>query len=79
MEFVEPRRHLKEAEVERIDKARRLAILVRGASKVLVDLGIPPIPGIPQDPHTADDILEAAGTILEHLWEAYASSHDPWD
>jgi hypothetical protein len=27
----------------------------------------------------ASDILELAGTILECLGEAYASSHSPWD
>jgi hypothetical protein len=47
MEFVKLQRCLKEAEVEHIGEAGRLAILVRDASKVLVDLGIPPIPGIP--------------------------------
>jgi ribosome-associated protein YbcJ (S4-like RNA binding protein) len=47
MEFIELQRFLKEAEVEHVGEAERLAILVRDASKVLVDLGIPPIPGIP--------------------------------
>jgi hypothetical protein len=37
---------------------------------VLVDLGMPPILGTPQDPHMADDILEVMGMILECLWEA---------
>jgi hypothetical protein len=36
-------------------------------TKVLVDLGIPPISKIPQDPRTADDVLEAVNIILEHL------------
>jgi hypothetical protein len=53
--------------------------LVRDVSKVLADLGMPPIPEIPQDPHTTDNILEAVDVILEHLQEAYTSSHDPWD
>jgi hypothetical protein len=65
--------------VARVTEAGRLAILVRDASKVLVDLGLPPIPGIPRDPRTTDDVLEAAGTILECLQEAYTSGHDPWD
>jgi hypothetical protein len=33
----------------------------------------------PQDPPTASDVLEVVGTILEHLWEAYAYGHGPWD
>jgi hypothetical protein len=53
--------------------------LVRDVSKVLVDLGMPPISGILRDLRRADDILEAAGTILECLREAYTSSHGPWD
>jgi hypothetical protein len=65
MEFIELQRCLKEVELERITEARRLAILVRDASKVLVDLGMPPFPRIPQDLGTADDILEAVGTTLE--------------
>jgi hypothetical protein len=38
------------AELECITKARRLAILARDVSKVLVDLGLPPIPRIPPRP-----------------------------
>jgi hypothetical protein len=71
------RRCLKEVEVERVAEVGRLAILVRDVSKVPVDLGMPPIPGIPQDSRTADNILEAAGTILECLREAYTSGHSP--
>jgi hypothetical protein len=44
--------------VERVTEARRLAILTRDVSKVLVDLGRPPILGIPQDPSIAGDVLE---------------------
>jgi hypothetical protein len=36
-----------------------------------------PLLGIPQDPHTAGDVLEAVGTVLECLQEAYASDHGP--
>jgi hypothetical protein len=79
MEFVELWRCLKEAEVECIAEARRLAVLVRDVSKVPVDLGMPPILRIPRDSYTAHNILEAAGIILECLWEAYASGRDPWD
>jgi hypothetical protein len=63
--------------VERITEVGRLAILVRDVSKVLVDLGMPPIPGITQDPRTTDDVLEAVGTILECMQEAYASGYSP--
>jgi hypothetical protein len=40
---------------------------------------MPPIHGIPRDSRMAGDILEAVDSILEHLQEAYASSHDAWD
>jgi hypothetical protein len=79
MEFVKLQRLIKDVEVERITKAGRLAILVSDVSEVLVDHGMPPIPGIFRDPCTTDDILEVMGIILEHLWEAYASGHDRWD
>jgi hypothetical protein len=65
--------------VERIVETRQLAILVGVISRVLVDLGMPPIVGIPRDLCVACDILEEVGTILKCLWEAYASSHSPWD
>jgi hypothetical protein len=71
--------HLKEAEVEWITEAERLEILVWDASMVLMDLGMPPFPGIPQDLHTSNDVLEEVGIILECLQESYASGHDPWD
>jgi hypothetical protein len=63
--------------VERIAEVGRLAILVRDVSKVLVDLGMPPIPGITWEPRTTDDVLEAVGTILECMQEAYASGYSP--
>jgi hypothetical protein len=40
---------------------------------------MPPIQGIPRDPCTADDVLEAVDFIPEHLQGAYASGHGPWD
>jgi hypothetical protein len=46
-------------------------------SKVLMDLGFSPILGIPRDPRTAGDILEAVDVILHRMWEAYASTHVP--
>jgi hypothetical protein len=47
MEFVEVRRLLQDANVDRITEAGRLAILARDVFKLLVDLGMPPILGIP--------------------------------
>jgi hypothetical protein len=47
MEFVELWRLLHDAEVDHIAKAGRLAILVRDVSKVLTDLSMSPILGIP--------------------------------
>jgi hypothetical protein len=79
MEFIKLWRLLEGIEVECIAEAGRLVILVRDISKVLVDLGMPCILGIPRDPRMANDILEVMGVILERLREAYASSHDPWD
>jgi hypothetical protein len=79
MELVELWRRLEVAEVERVAKAGQLTILVRDISKVLVDLGMHPILGIPQDPRMAGNILEAPCTTLECLREAYASGHGPWN
>jgi hypothetical protein len=67
MEFVEVGRLLQDANVDRITEAGRLAILARDVFKLLVDLGMPPILGIPQDPCTAINILEAVDVILECL------------
>jgi hypothetical protein len=79
MEFIELQKLLKDAEIERVIEVGRLAILVRDVCKVLVDLGMPPIPEIPQDPRMDGDVLEMVSIILERLWEAYASGHEPWD
>jgi hypothetical protein len=65
--------------VDRITEASRLATLVREVPQVLENLGMPPIPRIPQDPRTAGDILEVVDMILERVKEAYDSSHNPWD
>jgi hypothetical protein len=46
-EFNELRRLLQDAKVDHITGVGRLAILVRDVSKVLVDLGMPPILGLP--------------------------------
>jgi hypothetical protein len=79
MEFIELQKLLKDAEIERVIEVGRLAILVRDVCKVLVDLDMPPIPEIPQDPCMDGDVLEMVSIILEHLREAYASGHEPWD
>jgi hypothetical protein len=52
---------------------------VRDISKVLVDLGMPPISGISQDPCMTGDVLELVDVTLECLQEAYASGHCLWD
>jgi hypothetical protein len=77
MEFIELQRLLQDAEADRIVEAERLVTLVRNVSKVLEDLGMPPILGIPWDPRMANDILEVVDVILEHLQEACASGHNP--
>jgi hypothetical protein len=47
MEIVELWQCLKEDEVEHFTEAEWLAVLLGDISKVLVDLGTPPFPGIP--------------------------------
>jgi hypothetical protein len=79
MELVGLRRRLGENEVECVAKVGQLAVLVGDISKVLVDLGMPPILRIPQDLGTVGDVPEAVVTILERPQEAHASSHGPWD
>jgi hypothetical protein len=46
-------------------------------SKVLEDLGMSPILGIPRDPCMVDDILGMVDVILECVKEAYDSNHGP--
>jgi hypothetical protein len=53
--------------------------LMREISEALVDLGMPPIPGILQNPPWAGDVFEAATNVLECLWEGYAFGHGTWD
>jgi hypothetical protein len=77
MELVALRKHLEEAKLECIAEAGRQGVLVGDISKVLVDLGMPPILGIPQDPSTVNNIVEAVGIVLECLCEAHASGHGP--
>jgi hypothetical protein len=79
MEFIELRSLLQDVEEDHITEARQLATLVKDVSKVLVDLGIPPIPRTPHDSRMTSDVLEAVDIIIERLQEAYASGHNPWD
>jgi hypothetical protein len=78
-ELVELQRCLEEAEETRITEVGKLVVLVGDISKVPLDLGMPPILMIPQDPRMVGDILEEVGTILECLRENHTSGHDPWD
>jgi hypothetical protein len=48
--------------------------LVTSISKVLVDLGLDPICGIPQVSNKAWLVLEVMGSILEHLRAVPASA-----
>jgi hypothetical protein len=77
MEFIELWSLLQDTEVDHVVEAGRLATLVRDVSMVLMDLGMAPIPGIPRDPHTVGNVLEAMDIILEHLSDANASGHSP--
>jgi hypothetical protein len=70
MEFIELRRLRQVIETDRITDASRLATLVREVSQVLESLGLPPIPGMPQEPCTTDDLLGALDVILEGVKEA---------
>jgi hypothetical protein len=79
MDFVKLQKLLKDVEVGHVTEAEWLAILARDVSKDQVDLGMPPIPRIPQDPHTVSDVLMVVGIILERLQEAYTSGNGPWD
>jgi hypothetical protein len=79
MELVELRGLLQDAEVECVIEASRLATLVRDVSKVLEDLGMSRIPGIPRDLCTAGDVLGVVDVILERVKAACDSGHGPWD
>jgi hypothetical protein len=64
---------------ERGSKAGQLSQLVMGISNTLVNLGMLPVQDILQRLHSAREVLEVVGPILDHLQEARASSADPWD
>jgi hypothetical protein len=63
--------------MSKVIEVGRLATLLRDVSKVLEDLGMPPIPEIPRDSCMANDVLEQVDIILELLNEAYDSGHEP--
>jgi hypothetical protein len=79
MEFIMHQQLLQDVEMDCIIEAGWLAALDREVSQVLENLCLPPISGIPWDPHTAGDVLGAVDVILERMKEAYDSSHNPWD
>jgi hypothetical protein len=64
-------------EDERAAKARKLSSLVMGTSNALVDLGALPIRDIPQLLKMAQEVLVAAGLILECFHEEHASGIGP--
>jgi hypothetical protein len=57
----------------------KLSMLVAGIPNARVDLKMLPIWDIPQLPMMAQEVLEVAGLILEHLREEDASGASPWD
>jgi hypothetical protein len=63
MEFIEQQRLLQDVEVDCVAEDGWLVILMRDVSKVLVDLGMPPISGIPWDPRPAADILSESSKL----------------
>jgi hypothetical protein len=56
-----------DVEVDCVVEVGRLVTLVRDVSKVLEDLGMSPITGIPRDPRTAGDIKGVVDVILDHV------------
>jgi hypothetical protein len=79
MEFVMHQQLLQDVEMDCIIEVGWLAALDREVSQVLENLSLPPISGIPRDPHTIGDVLGVVDVILERMKEAYDSSHSPWD
>jgi hypothetical protein len=60
-------------------EAGKLSKWVMEISNSLVDVGMLPIRYIPQLPKMAQEVLAAAGLILERLQEVHASDAGPWD
>jgi hypothetical protein len=64
-------------EDECVGEAMKLSRLVMGVPDALVDLGVFNIWDIPQCPQSAQEVLAAAGLILERLREEHASDASP--
>jgi hypothetical protein len=67
MELIELRGLPWDVEVDCVVEVGQLVTLVRDVSKVLEDLVMSPITGIPRDPRTAGDIKGVVDVILEHV------------
>jgi hypothetical protein len=65
-------------ESKRAAKAMKLSQSVREISDALVNLSVLPIRDIPQCLKSTQDVLMAAGPILERLREEHASGTGPW-
>jgi hypothetical protein len=65
-------------ESERAAEAVTLSRSVMEISNALIDLGVFPIRNIPERPQSSQDVLMAAGLILEHLREERDSRAGPW-
>jgi hypothetical protein len=72
--LVELRERLGEVEADHVTEAEELASLMTNISKVLMDLGLSPIQGIPQVRNKAREVLKVTGSILERLREVPTSS-----
>jgi hypothetical protein len=72
--LVELRERLGEVEADHVTEAEELASLMTNISKVLMDLGLSPIQGIPQVRNKAQEVLKVTGSILERLREVPTSS-----
>jgi hypothetical protein len=72
--LVELRERLGEVEADHVTEAEELASLMTNISKVLMDLGLSPIQGVPQVRNKAREVLKVTGSILERLREVPTSS-----
>jgi hypothetical protein len=79
VELVELRQRLEETRLARGAEAARLARIVGDMSGALVNLGMAPVPEIPQLPDKADDVLRAAGVVVERLKDAADNGFGLWD
>jgi hypothetical protein len=63
-----------ETMVDHVAEAEELVALVTSISKVLMDLGLAPICGIPQVLNKAQFMLEVVGSVLERMHKVPTSS-----